>query len=180
MTALELARCYGVNVRFADLGDWGDAELRSEYDPTTPEIRLNVRYAAALSPAELGEFVALAVGHELYHHREAIAEMPVLRDRRAREAAADRLRSRTGARVVVSLLVAGIDGGQSSTVALIADETRAHRRARRGRAGGRDRRRPGIDAPTRRDARRARRCSCRGRHRSGCDVRGDRRRHQRL
>jgi len=88
MTALELARSYGVNVRFADLGDWGDAELRSEYDPTTPEIRLNVRYAAALSPAELGEFVALAVGHELYHHREAIAEMPVLRDRRAREDAA--------------------------------------------------------------------------------------------
>jgi hypothetical protein len=88
MTALELARSYGVGVRFADLGDWGDAELRSEYDPTIPEIRLSVRYAAALSPGELAEFVALAVGHELYHHREAIAEMPVLRDRRAREAAA--------------------------------------------------------------------------------------------
>jgi hypothetical protein len=88
MTALELARSYGVGVRFADLGDWGDAELRSEYDPTIPEIRLNVRYAAALSSGELAEFVALAVGHELYHHREAIAEMPVLRGRRAREDAA--------------------------------------------------------------------------------------------
>jgi hypothetical protein len=88
MTALKLARSYGVGVRFADLGDWADAELRSEYDPTIPEIRLNIRYAAALSPAQLGEFVALAVGHELYHHREAIAEMPVLDDRRAREGAA--------------------------------------------------------------------------------------------
>jgi hypothetical protein len=88
VSALELARSYGVGVRFADLGDWGDAELRSEYDPVIPEIRLNIRYAAALSPAELGEFVALAVGHELYHHREAIADMPVLRGRRAREDAA--------------------------------------------------------------------------------------------
>ena len=88
MTPLELARSYGIGVRFADLGDWGDAELRSEYDPTIPEIRLNVRYAAALSPPELGEFVALAIGHELYHHRETIAEMPVLHDRRAREDAA--------------------------------------------------------------------------------------------
>lgn len=88
MTALELARSYGVGVRFADLGDWGEAELRSEYDPAIPEIRLNVRYAAMLPPGQLGEFVALAVGHELYHHREAIADMPVLGDRRAREDAA--------------------------------------------------------------------------------------------
>ena len=88
MTALELAHSYGVAIRFADLGDWGDAELRSEYDPAIPEIRLNIRYAAALSPSELGEFVALAVGHELYHHREAIAEMPRCGDRRAREEAA--------------------------------------------------------------------------------------------
>ena len=88
MTPLELAHRYGVAVRFGDLGDWGEAELRSEYDPSVPEIRLNVRYAATLSPAALGEFVAQAVGHELYHHREAIAETPVLRDRRAREEAA--------------------------------------------------------------------------------------------
>jgi hypothetical protein len=86
--ALELARSYGVGVRFADLGDWGDAELRSEYDPAIPEIRLNVRYAAALAPGELGEFVALAVGHELYHHCEAIAETPPLPGRREREEAA--------------------------------------------------------------------------------------------
>jgi hypothetical protein len=88
-TALALARSYGVAVRFAELGDWGGAELRSEYDPALPEIRLNLAVAARLSAAELGEFVALAVGHELYHHREAIREVPRLRDRAARESAAD-------------------------------------------------------------------------------------------
>ncbi len=70
------ARAYGVTIRFAELGDWGRDELRSEYDPAVPEIRLNVAIAAALSIQELGEFVALAVGHELYHHRECIAEVP--------------------------------------------------------------------------------------------------------
>lgn len=86
--ALAQARAYGVAVRFEDLGDWGEAELRSEYDPAGPEIRLNIRCAAGLSIRELGEFVALAVGHELYHHRERIGEIAVLADRRARESAA--------------------------------------------------------------------------------------------
>jgi hypothetical protein len=86
--ALARARAYGVAVRFADLGDWGRDELRAEYDPTIPEIRLNIRIAAALRPDELGEFVALAVGHELYHHRERIGEVAVIGDRRARESAA--------------------------------------------------------------------------------------------
>ena len=86
--ALAQARAYGVAVRFADLGDWGRDELRAEYDPAIPEIRLNIRVAAALKPNDLGEFVALAVGHELYHHRERIGEIAVLGDRRAREAAA--------------------------------------------------------------------------------------------
>ncbi|HEV3194688.1 MAG TPA: hypothetical protein VGZ06_01015 [Candidatus Cybelea sp.] len=88
-TALALARRYGVVVRFAELGDWGDHELRAEYDPAVPEIRLNVAVAARFSPNELGEFVALAVGHELYHHRELIEEIVRLRDRSARESAAD-------------------------------------------------------------------------------------------
>jgi hypothetical protein len=86
--ALAKAQAYGVAVRFADLGDWGRSELRAEYDPAIPEIRLNVRVAASLKVDELGEFVALAVGHELYHHREKIGEVPMLADRRAREAAA--------------------------------------------------------------------------------------------
>ncbi|HYL27401.1 MAG TPA: hypothetical protein VEW74_06160 [Candidatus Nitrosotalea sp.] len=87
--ALARARAYGLGVRFADLGDWGRDELRSEYDPEVPEIRLNLRVACALSIAELGEFIELAVGHELYHHRERIGEVAVERDRRARESAAD-------------------------------------------------------------------------------------------
>jgi len=86
--ALAQARAYGVAIRFADLGAWGSAELRSEYDPRRPEIRLNNRITARLSGRELREFVALAVGHELYHHREAIGEIARLERRAAREAAA--------------------------------------------------------------------------------------------
>jgi hypothetical protein len=86
--ALALARQYGVAVRFADLGDWGTAELRSEYDPQVPEIRLNVRVAQRLLQSELEAFVALAIGHELYHHRECIGEVVVLERRAERERAA--------------------------------------------------------------------------------------------
>lgn len=88
-TALALAREYGVAVQFADLGDWGIDELRSEYDPAGPTIRVNVRVAEALDPAELGDFVTFSVGHELYHHREHIGEIPSLADRKAREIAAN-------------------------------------------------------------------------------------------
>ena len=87
-SALRQACAYGVAIRFADLGDWGQDELHSEYDPAIPEIRLNIRIAAALRGQDLGEFVALAVGHELYHHRERLGEISVLSDRRARESAA--------------------------------------------------------------------------------------------
>ena len=87
--ARSLARAYGVAVRFDDLGDWGGAQLRSEYDPKAREIRLNARIAARLAADALEEFVALAIGHELYHHRECIGEIAVLRPRAAREAAAD-------------------------------------------------------------------------------------------
>lgn len=87
--AMGLARIYGVAVRFSDLGDWGLDELRSEYDPQGPEIRLNVRIAEQLALDELGEYVALAVGHELYHHRERIGEVPVIADRKVRELAAN-------------------------------------------------------------------------------------------
>jgi hypothetical protein len=87
--SIALAHQYGVAIRFADLGDWGLDELRSEYDPQVPEIRLNVRIAEALGVEELGEFVALAVGHELYHHREHLGEVTVIADRPARERAAN-------------------------------------------------------------------------------------------
>jgi hypothetical protein len=87
--AIALARTYGVAIGFADLGDWGLDELRSEYDPSVPEIRLNVRIAEQLSPQELGDFVSLAIGHELYHHRERVGEVVVIPDRVARERAAN-------------------------------------------------------------------------------------------
>ncbi|MBV8491667.1 MAG: hypothetical protein JO199_14165 [Candidatus Eremiobacteraeota bacterium] len=87
--AITLAREYGISIAFADLGDWGLDELRSEYDPGKPEIRLNVRIAEHLNPEELGEFIVLAIGHELYHHRERIGEVVVIGDRVAREHAAN-------------------------------------------------------------------------------------------
>ena len=58
--AIAMARSYGIRVSFADLGDWGLDELRSEYDPKGPEIRLNIRVAEQLTSEELGEFVVLA------------------------------------------------------------------------------------------------------------------------
>ncbi|HEY1655048.1 MAG TPA: hypothetical protein VGF86_08055 [Candidatus Tumulicola sp.] len=87
--AIAGARAYGVAVRFADLGAWGEDELRAEYDPRGPEIRLNLRVAEALAPEALGEFVTLAIAHELYHHREHIGEVAIVADRAARERAAD-------------------------------------------------------------------------------------------
>jgi hypothetical protein len=87
--AIALARKYGLAIRFADLGDWGLDELRSEYDPAIPEIRLNVRIAEQLGTHDLGDFVTLAIGHELYHHRERIGEITVIGDRIAREHAAN-------------------------------------------------------------------------------------------
>ena len=87
--AIAMARAYGIGVRFADLGDWGLDELRSEYDPTGPEIRLNIRIAEQLAPEELGEFATLAIGHELYHHRERLGEIVVITDRVAREHSAN-------------------------------------------------------------------------------------------
>jgi hypothetical protein len=78
-----LRRCaeYGLLVRFADLGQWGDAELRSEYDPAVPEIVIH----CAISP----HLVPRAIAHEMYHHREAIGEIERLCERQARETAAD-------------------------------------------------------------------------------------------
>lgn len=86
--AFARARAYGVPVAFVELGTWGDAELRSEYDARARAIRINVRYAQALHPSELGTFVTLAIGHELYHHREHIGEIPAIADRTQRERAA--------------------------------------------------------------------------------------------
>ncbi len=62
--------------------------LCSEYDARRGEIRINLRIAERLDPPTLRTFVALAVGHELYHHREHVGEIAVL-GAGARESAAD-------------------------------------------------------------------------------------------
>jgi hypothetical protein len=82
-SAFDMARAYGVMIEYADLGDWGRAELRSEYDPHDPCIRINARLAMD------DERVAHCIFHELYHHREAIGEVRRQHSRRAREDAAD-------------------------------------------------------------------------------------------
>lgn len=87
--ALRLAREYGVAVEYMNLGEWSDGELRAEYDPTVPEIRVNRAIAETMPSQELERFIALAVGHELYHHREHIGEIATLPERTGREDAAD-------------------------------------------------------------------------------------------
>lgn len=84
-----MAREYGVAIACADLGDWGVDELRSEYDPKGPVIRINMRVVENLPVEEIGEFITFAIGHELYHHREARGEIVRIADLKAREAAAN-------------------------------------------------------------------------------------------
>lgn len=78
-----------IAVVIEDLGTWGGSELRSEYDPSGPAIRINSHFLAALPACERAPAIAFAVGHELYHHREYCGDVPVAADRSAREAAAD-------------------------------------------------------------------------------------------
>jgi len=85
----ELAREYGVRIEYADLGEWGVDELRSEYDPHGPVIRVNRRVMEELPLPEIGDFIAFAVGHELYHHREHRGEIERHADRAMRETAAN-------------------------------------------------------------------------------------------
>jgi len=77
-----------MKIEFADLGGWGDAELRSEYDPDGPVIRINSRVADKLLPEERAAFVKRAIAHELYHHMEHCGDIPIIADRAAREEAA--------------------------------------------------------------------------------------------
>ncbi len=85
----DAARAYGVRVALDDLGDWGTAALVAEYDPAGPTIRVNRRALLQGSSCAVREAIDRAIAHELYHHREAIGEIPRLRDRRERERAAD-------------------------------------------------------------------------------------------
>ncbi len=85
----ELAKRYGVEIEYADLGNWGVDELRSEYDPEGPVIRVNKRVMENLPVAEIGDFIAFSIAHELYHHREHRGDVPRQPDRAARETAAN-------------------------------------------------------------------------------------------
>ncbi len=80
-----LARRYGVAIELADLGDWGDAALVSEYDPDGPVIRINTREIPAGSSCVAREHIDAAIAHELHHHREAIGDVARAATREARE-----------------------------------------------------------------------------------------------
>jgi hypothetical protein len=84
-----LAAAYGVRIELDDLGGWGDTRLVAEYDPDGPVIRVNERAVPQGSSCVVREHLDRAIAHELYHHREAIGEVPRLPDRAARERAAD-------------------------------------------------------------------------------------------
>jgi hypothetical protein len=94
-----LAAAYGVRVQVADLGDWGTTTLVAEYDPDGPTIRVDERALTAVlrqaqddkrkTAIDRATAIELAIAHELYHHREAIGEIPRIKNRRTREAAAD-------------------------------------------------------------------------------------------
>ena len=73
--ALRLARAYGVAVSFADLGDWGTANCDRNTIRAVRRFASTLRVARRLSGTALREFVALAIAHELYHHREHIGEI---------------------------------------------------------------------------------------------------------
>jgi hypothetical protein len=85
----ELAKRYGIDVEYADLGEWGVDELRSEYDPEGPVIRVNKRVIENLPVAEIGDFIAFSIAHEIYHHREHRGDVARLPSRAARETAAN-------------------------------------------------------------------------------------------
>ncbi|GAC1499697.1 MAG: hypothetical protein NVS1B14_03300 [Vulcanimicrobiaceae bacterium] len=87
---LARARAEGVHVEYADLGTWGEDELRSEYDPDGVVIRVNVRALERVPEANRNDLAALAIAHELYHHRESAGAVARLATRAAREAAAER------------------------------------------------------------------------------------------
>jgi hypothetical protein len=84
-----LAAAYGVRVELAELGDWGSVNLVAEYDPDGPVIRINENALPHASSCDVRDAIDRAIAHELYHHREAIGEIPRIASRTARERAAD-------------------------------------------------------------------------------------------
>jgi hypothetical protein len=83
-----VARERGIAIELADLGEWGDATLVSEYDPAGPVIRVNTRAIPAGSSCDVREHIDRAVLHELYHHAEACGAIARVDGHKARERAA--------------------------------------------------------------------------------------------
>jgi hypothetical protein len=84
------ASILGVAVAICDLGDWGESELRSEYDPKGPIIRINSRVLNRVQGSDRARFVARAIGHEIYHHHERTGIIPRIVRHADREIMADR------------------------------------------------------------------------------------------
>ena len=84
----DVAERAGVAIEYADLGEWNGSELRAEYDPDGPVIRVNTRVLDELAGDERECFVVRAIAHELYHHLEARSDYAPAGSLRAREAAA--------------------------------------------------------------------------------------------
>jgi hypothetical protein len=84
-----MAAAYGVRIEVTDLGNWGSVRLIAEYDPDGPVIRINENALPRSSSCDVRDAIDRAIAHELYHHREAIGEIPRIAGRAAREAAAD-------------------------------------------------------------------------------------------
>lgn len=88
-----------IAITIEDLGTWGASQLRSEYDPCGPAIRINSNFLASLPAHERAAAIAFAIGHELYHYCEHRGHVPLYAERSAREAAADDFARSLGARV---------------------------------------------------------------------------------
>ncbi|MBV9277152.1 MAG: hypothetical protein JOZ97_02850 [Candidatus Eremiobacteraeota bacterium] len=89
-TVMALLRAQGIVLEFADLGVYAECELRSEFDPAGPIIRINMRLIDTMSPERRDPFVTHAIAHELFHYFEDRGDVQRVRDRKVREANAER------------------------------------------------------------------------------------------
>ncbi len=90
MSVFQIARRKGIRIEFDDLGTWGSrAELRSEYDPNGPTIRINTRAILKRRGHDIAAFINFAVAHEIYHHQEHGRKVRKIADHTQRERAAD-------------------------------------------------------------------------------------------
>ena len=87
---IALARAHHINVVFADLGRYEGHELRSEFDPSEPMIRINARLVDVMKPEQADRFIAQAIAHELFHYLEHRGEIRAAQNRKLRERLADR------------------------------------------------------------------------------------------